>query len=137
MTTWLADASVLLAGQDADDAQHAAAERLLTGPDPVSTLDLAFYEVTNVALRAWRDAAAAKRLCGLVGAIAQDGGLVRIDGPLIAAAAAIAAAHELSAYDAAYVAGARATGASLVSCDARDLIRQGLAVLPSQAAPAR
>jgi predicted nucleic acid-binding protein len=134
MTVWLADASVLLAGQDPDDAEHAGAARLLAGPDSLSTLDLAFYEVTNVAVRAWRDQAAAARLCALIGAIARDGGLVRVDGALVTEAAAIAVSHDLSAYDAAYVAGARASGASLVSCDVGDLVSRGLAILPSEAA---
>jgi predicted nucleic acid-binding protein len=133
VTTWFADASVLLAGQDSDDAEHLAAVRLLVGREPVGTLDLALYEVTNVAVRAWRDEAAAHRLSGVVGAIAQDGGLVRVDDALIAATRAIAIEHGLSAYDAAYVAAARGAGADLVSCDRRDLVSRGLAVMPSQA----
>jgi predicted nucleic acid-binding protein len=133
VTTWLADASVLLAGQDPDDPEHSASARLLAGRDAVSTLDLAYYEVANVAVRAWRDPAAADRLRRLVGAIAEDGGIVRVDDGLIASAAAIAVEHELSAYNAAYVAAARATGARLVSCDLRDLVSCGLAVAPSSA----
>lgn len=35
---------------------------LLAGPDPLVTLDLACYAVANVAIRAWRDQAAATRL---------------------------------------------------------------------------
>lgn len=133
MTAWLADASVLLAAQDFDDAEHLPAGRLLAGADTLSTLDLAFYEVTNVALRAWRDDGAAQRLQRLVSAIAEDGGLVRVDDALIAAARTIAIEHGLSAYDAAYVAAARATGASLVSCDLRDLVSRNLAIIPSAA----
>jgi predicted nucleic acid-binding protein len=79
----------------------------------------------------WRDPAAADRLRRLVGAIAEDGGIVRVDDGLIAAATAIAAEHDLSAYDAAYVAAARATEATLVSCDVRALVSRGLAVAPS------
>ncbi|CAA9515777.1 MAG: hypothetical protein AVDCRST_MAG45-2193 [uncultured Solirubrobacterales bacterium] len=55
MTTWLADASVLLAREEGDDAHHDEARWLLGGPEPVATLDLAYYEVTHVAVRAWRD----------------------------------------------------------------------------------
>lgn len=51
------DASVLLACEDPDDDHHEHAVRLLTGPDPLATLDLAYYEVTNVAVRVWRDRA--------------------------------------------------------------------------------
>jgi predicted nucleic acid-binding protein len=46
-------------------------------------------------------------------------------------AAELAEDHELSAYDAAYVAAAASAGRSLVSCDARDLVSKGLAVLPA------
>jgi predicted nucleic acid-binding protein len=130
---WFADPSVLLAAQDSDDAEHLAAGRLLGGHAPVGTLDLVWYEVTNVAVRAWRDEAAARRLSRIVGAIAQDGGLVRVDDALIAATTAIAIEHGLSTYDAAYVAGARAAGADLVSCDVSGLVSRGLAVMPSQA----
>ncbi|MGH9114554.1 MAG: hypothetical protein ACRDWW_01870, partial [Acidimicrobiales bacterium] len=53
-TLWFVDASVLLASEEADDGNHASARQLLTGTDPVATLDLAFYEVTNVAAaRLW------------------------------------------------------------------------------------
>jgi len=131
--TVLLDASVLLAREDADDAHHDHARRLLAGPEPVATLDLAYYEVTNVAIRAWSDPAAAQRLRRLVAVIAMDGGLVRCDEPLLAAAADLTAAHRLSAYDAGYVAAAAAVGARLVSCDVRDLVSQGLATTPGDA----
>lgn len=134
MTGWLLDASVLLAREDVDDDQHDHARLLLERPDPIATLDLAYYEVTNVALRAWNDVAAARRLRSVVAALEADGGLVRCDEALIAATAELAAAHRLSAYDAAYVAAADATGARLVSCDVRDLVSGGLAVSPLEAA---
>lgn len=131
MTLYLLDASVLLAAEDPDDRFHTAAERLLRGPDPLSTLDLAYYEVTNVAIRAWADRGAADRLCERVAAVADDGGLVRATPSLLDAAADIASEHGLSAYDAAYVAAARSTGATLISCDVRDLVSRGLATLPT------
>lgn len=133
MTTWLADASVLLAGEDAADVHHEDARRLLEGADPVATLDLAFYEVMNVAIRAWGDRSAAERLRGVVAAIERDGGLVRADETLLAAAADLAATHGLSGYDAAYVAAASAAGARLVSCDIRDLVSVGFALSPAAA----
>lgn len=132
MSTWFADASVLLARADSDDPEHEASIALLGGAAPVATLDLAYYEVANVAIRAWNDPAEARRLRGLVTALADDGGLVRVDEALAAAAADLASEHGLSAYDAAYVAGAAAAGARLVSCDLRDLVRPGLAVTPSR-----
>lgn len=84
-----------------------------------------------MAVRVWRDPAAADRLRRLVGAIAEDGGVVGVDGLIAASARAIAVEHDLSTYDAAYVAAARATEATLVSCDVRDLVSRGLAVAPS------
>ena len=85
--TWLADASLLLAREDTDDPNHGDARKLLAGAEPLATVDLAFYEVTNVAIRAWHDPAAARRLQGVVSALQDDGGLVRCDESLLAAAA--------------------------------------------------
>lgn len=133
MTVWFVDASVLLAREDADDDQHEDALQLLAGDAPVATLDLAFYDVGNVAVRAWRDVQAAGRLRGLVDAIAADGGLVRVDEALVAHAVTIAHTEGLSVYDAGYVAGAASIGARLVSCDLRDLVSRNLALTPRQA----
>jgi len=133
VTVWFVDASVLLAREDADDDQHEAARQLLAGDATLATLDLAFYEVGNVAVRAWRDGQAAGRLQSLVDAIAADGGLVRVDEALIAHAVRIAETEGLSVYDAGYVAGAARAGAQLVSCDLRDLVSRDLAVTPRQA----
>lgn len=133
MTFWFIDASVLLAREDADDDQHEAARHLLAGDAALATLDLAYYEVGNVAIRAWRDTKAAARLQEVVAAIADDGGLVRADKPLIAHAVGVAKTEGISVYDAGYVAGAASIGAQLVSCDLRDLVNHGLAVTPRQA----
>ena len=132
MNLWLLDASVLLATEDADDEHHTAAVRLLAGKDPLATLDLALYEVTNVAVRAWRDDNAAERLRERVDAVADDGGLVRADSELLARAASVVGEHGISVYDAAYVAAANRWGAQLVSCDARDLVSRGLARFPGE-----
>lgn len=133
MSGWFLDASVLLAAEDADDANHAAARALLEGPEPLATLDLAFYEVTNVATAAWKDPAAARRLCALIAAVADDGGLVRAEPALLDAAAKLALERAITTYDAAYVVAANAVRSVLVSCDVRDLVGSGLAVLPSAA----
>lgn len=129
----LLDASVLLAAEDSDDEHHAAAVKLLRSAAPLATLDLAFFETANVAVRAWRDLPAADRLRRRIDAVAEDGGIVRVDSELISEATAIADAEGLSAYGAAYVAAARRLGAQLVSCDVRDLVSRGLAVLPDAA----
>src|SRR5829696_8229167 len=126
------DASVLLAAEDADDAHHLDARRLLTSGQALATLDLAAYEVTNVAEMRWHDAAASKRLRERIWLIATHGQLVRVDRPLLDGATQIARTHGLSAYDAAYVAAARQLGCALVSCDERDLVGPGLAAFPRE-----
>jgi predicted nucleic acid-binding protein len=133
LTLWFVDASVLLASEDPDDVNHADAKRLLGGGDPLATLDLAYYEVTNVAVRAWRDKPAASRLRKRVDAVADDGGLVRAASSLLAGATTIAEENGISVYDAAYVAAARGWDGELVSCDLRDLVSRGLARLPVDA----
>lgn len=135
MTVWLIDASVVLASEDPDDQNYAAAGHLLRGDEPLATLDLAFYEVINVAVRMWRDLPAAHRLGERVAAVAGDGGLIRADSALLLRAAAIAEEQGISVYDAAYVAAAGRCGAQLVSCDVRDLVPRRLACLPGDATP--
>lgn len=122
-------ASVFLAAEDLDDANHAAAAALLrTGA--LGTLDLAAYEVTNVAESRWRDPQASQRLRERVWAISELGALVRVDRTLAERTAELSRRHALSAYDAVYVAGAERIGAALASCDERDLVSRGLAQLP-------
>lgn len=123
----------MLASEDPDDENHRDAGRLLEGSDPLVSLDLAFYEVTNVAVRVWRDRSAAHRLRERVAAVASDGGLLRADADLVAHAAALADEHGISVYDAAYVVAARVADAELVSCDQRDLVSRGFARLPRDA----
>ena len=90
-----------------------------------------------MALRAWRDRAAADHLGQLVEALADDGGLLRAGASLLAGAATIADDFGISGYPAAYVAAARHRGAKLVSCDARDLVSRGPALPPVCAASSR
>jgi predicted nucleic acid-binding protein len=132
VTTLLLDASVLLSSFDSDDEQHEAARSLLAD-DSVSlaTLDLARYEVTNVAVRAWREPGAIPRLLEVVELLGQDGGVLASTRSLLASAAELAERHAISVYDAAYVAAAAAGDRSLVSCDRRDLVSKGLATLPA------
>jgi predicted nucleic acid-binding protein len=122
-----------LAGEDSDDQNHESARRLLQASDPLATLDLAFYEVTNVAVRAWRNPRAALHLRERVTALAEDGVVVRADAELVADAATLADEHGISLYDAAYVVAAHRAGSQLVSCDVRDFVRRGLARLPRDA----
>ncbi len=137
MNLWFLDASVFLACEDPGDTNHADALRLLEGSDPLATLDLAFYEVTNVAVRSWQDISAAHRLREHVSAVGADGGLVSVELSLLASAATIAEEYGISVYDAAYVAAAQAAESQLVSCDVRDLVSRGLACLPADATSGR
>jgi predicted nucleic acid-binding protein len=131
VTPWLVDASVLLAAEDADDDNHDAAVELLEAAHPLLTLDLAYYEVSNVAVRAWHDQDAAGRLRSRVEAIADEGGVIRAEPSLLARAEEIAVDHGIAVYDASYVAAADVSSARLVSCDIRDLVSRDLAVLPA------
>jgi predicted nucleic acid-binding protein len=136
VTRLLLDASVLLAAFDPDDANHAAARELLEdGEVDLATLDLARYEVSNVAVRAWRAPASAKALLTAIDRLGDDGGVLRSDGSLLSRAAEIAERHGISVYDAAYVVAGTDAGLGLVSCDERDLVSRGLASLPADARP--
>jgi predicted nucleic acid-binding protein len=123
LTTLLLDASILLAAFDSDDDQHEPARSLLTDRDvSLATLDLARYEVTNVAVRAWRDPGAVPRLLEAIERLAGDGGVLQSTNSLLLRAAELAEHHSISVYDAAYVAAAAAGDRDLVSCDRRDLV---------------
>ena len=131
MSTLLLDSSVVLAAIKPDDRHHASAGALLAdGSIVLATLDLARYEVTNVAVRAWSAPEAVAPLLRILDRIAADGGVVESSGRLIAHAAELAEDHTISVYDAAYVAAAAQAGCGLVSCDVRDLVSKGLAELP-------
>jgi predicted nucleic acid-binding protein len=131
----LVDAGVLLASEDADDVHHEDALALLGSDVGLGTIDLAVYEVTNVAELRWRDRAAGERLRERIWLIATYGRLVRVDRALADRAAHLAREHALSGYDAAYVAAAQALGVRLASCDERDLVRPGHAALPQHFLP--
>jgi predicted nucleic acid-binding protein len=124
------DASVLLAAEDRDDAHHEASRRLIRESPLIATIDLAVWEATNVADRVWKDPAAGRRLRETIWILGRLGALVRVDAPLAESAALVVADHGISAYDAASVTAARQLGAPLASCNVRDLVASGLAVLP-------
>lgn len=133
MTALLLDASAILAGFDLDDDQSGAVAELYTDESiTIATLDLARYEVVNVAVRGWRESHRVGTLLGALERIADDGGIVSSDTPLMARAAELADRHEISVYDAAYAVAATGTGRALVSCDVRDLVSNGLAVSPQE-----
>jgi predicted nucleic acid-binding protein len=134
MTSLLLDASVLLAAFDPDDEHHESSRALLKDDEPtLATLDLARYEVANVAVRAWRAPDSVAPLLSAIDRLAEDGGVIAATTPLLAQAAELAERHEISVYDATYAAAAGDLGRRLVSCDKRDLVSRGLAVLPASA----
>jgi predicted nucleic acid-binding protein len=134
VTTLLLDASVLLAAFDPDDDHHAQARALLEDEEAaLATLDLARYEVTNVAVRAWRAPESVGTLLAAIERLGEDGGVIASGSALLTRAAEIAEQHGISAYDAAYVAAGSEAGLRLVSCDKRDLVSRGLAMLPTNA----
>lgn len=133
MTTLLLDASVLLAAFDPEDDHHEPARGLLENDEfTLATLDLARYEVSNVAVRAWRAPESVAPLLTAVEKLADDGGVIPSTGSLLARAAELAERHTISVYDAAYAAAASDAGHRLVSCDERDLVSKGLATLPAK-----
>lgn len=134
MTTLLLDASVLLAAFDPEDDHHESARALLEDEDStLATLDLARYEVANVAVRAWRAPDSVTPLLAAVERLADDGGVIPSTDTLLARAAEIAERHTISVYDAAYAAAADEGGHRLISCDERDLVSKDLAALPADA----
>lgn len=132
MGTLFLDASVILAAFDSDDQLHEAAKIILANPEvTLATLDLARYEVANVAVRAWRDPGQVSSLLEAIDRIADDGGITPCTTTLLARAAELAEEHTISVYHAAYVAAASQAGATLVSCDTRDFLNKGLASSPA------
>jgi predicted nucleic acid-binding protein len=134
VTTLLLDASVLLAAFDPEDNHHEPAQALLEDEETtLATLDLARYEVANVAVRAWRAPESVAPLLAAIERLAGDGGVLASTGALLTQAAELAERHAISVYDAAYAAAADAAGHCLVSCDERDLVSKGLAAFPAKA----
>lgn len=124
------DASVLLAAEDVNDGHHRASVSTLQR-EQLATVDLAWYDVSNVADGVWADPATGDRLRARLGLIAAHGRMVIADTELAEHIAGLIREHGLSSYDAAYVAAARRLGAELVSCHERDLVSRGLARLPT------
>lgn len=132
MSTLLLDASVILAAFDSDDKLHGPSRTLLANPEiTLATLDLARYEVANVAVRAWREPSRVAPLLEAIDRIADDAGVIPSTTTLLRRATELADEHTISVYDAAYVAAADQAGSSLVSCDVRDLVSKGLASSPA------
>lgn len=137
MSTLVLDASTILAAFREDEAHHEAAAALMSDASvSLATLDLARYEVVNAAVCGWRTPALVTTLLGVLEGIENDGGMLAPSHVLLARAAEIAERHSISVYDAAYVAAAENGDRRLVSCDERDLVSKGLAMLPGDAGAA-
>jgi predicted nucleic acid-binding protein len=133
LTVLLLDASVWVAAKDERDRYREAARSLAVDSDrPVAALDLTLYEVANVVGARKGRTEEATDLCRLISARCLDN-LVAVDAELVRRTVGIAAEHELTAYDAAYVAAARRHGWTLISTDIADLVSKGLAVAPDAA----
>jgi predicted nucleic acid-binding protein len=132
VSTLLLDASVILAAFDSDDELHGPSRSILANPEvTLTTLDLARYEVANVAVRGWCEPGRVASLLEAIDRLSGDGGVIPSTTTLLSRAAKLADEHTISVYDAAYVAAADQGGGTLVSCDIRDLVSKGLASSPA------
>ena len=139
MSDLLLDASVWLAAVNPAEARHVESYALIDfapqGAATLAALDLTLYEVANVAIVRWRSDTEAARVVALVQAACGDS-LETVDEELVREASLLALEHDLTVYDAAYVASSRRCGRRLVSCDEADLVEPGFAITPAQAAVA-
>lgn len=133
MRTLLVDAGVWVAARDPEDRFHEASVALVSDlGQPVAALDLTLYEVCNVIGVRRREPVEAGYMSQLVISRCRDQ-LLALDPELIDATLELAAEHELTAYDAAYVAAAKRKGMTLVSTDIADLVAKDLALAPDAA----
>jgi predicted nucleic acid-binding protein len=128
----LLDASVWVAAGISSHPSHEAAAPLVRGSASVTALDLTLYEVVNAVARQYRQPEQAQRITRALLRTCGDE-LTRVDYELGEEVVRVASQHDLTAYDAAYVAAARRNGWQLVSLDVRDLVSKGLAVTPDAA----
>jgi predicted nucleic acid-binding protein len=129
----LLDAGVWIASGTPADAEYEAAGQLIRNPPlPLAAIDLTFYEVANVVGVRDRQPDAARILAKVLRRRCAER-IVTLEQDLFELTLELAAEHELTAYDAAYVAAARQNGWQLVSLDIRDLVSKGLAVTPKDA----
>lgn len=129
----LLDAGVWAAVFDPADRFHDSARSIVLDVDhPLAALDLTLYELANVLGVKMNLPDQAREITQLV--VDRCGSsLVKVDPPFLASACRLAREHDLTAYDAAYVAAAERHGWQLVSIDIRDLVSKGLAVTPDAA----
>lgn len=137
MTRLLVDTSVLIKWFHTEgEGEVASARAILSaharGDLTAHVIDLAYYEVGNVLVRAlkWDAATAADQLDDLREIV---GSPLAPSAEMLRDAASLAAIHSLSFYDASWAAAARGLGVVLVSADQR-LLGADLAESPQQTA---
>jgi predicted nucleic acid-binding protein len=129
----LLDAGVWIASLSPQETFATAAQEVIANEGRrTAALDLTLYEVTNSIAAKRGDAAAAASACRAIDERCEKA-LIRIDPQLVEVVVHIAVEHNLTSYDAAYVAVARRHRWTLVSTDIRDLVSQGLAITPDAA----
>lgn len=130
----VSDASVALKwfhaeGEEEVEWARALLDRHRQRAIALSVLDLTAYEVGNALLRG-RLRVAAVRVAVVLEALAEICPRLTLTPAELAEAAALAERHDLTIYDAAYAAAARARGAELATLD-RALLRSRLGRRPS------
>ena len=131
----VSDASVALKwfhaeGEEEVGAARELLERYVRQEIDLRVLDLTPYEIGNALLRG-RSGISADQVAIVLEALAEICPQVAPSTMELRAAAELAARHELTLYDAAYAAVARARGAELVTLD-RALLRSGLGKTPNR-----
>jgi predicted nucleic acid-binding protein len=128
---YLVDASVWVSLVERDSPHREAAASLVRNGG-LAALDLTLYEIGNAVGVKQGDSVEAGRVVRLLLRCCRDR-VLGIDAELLDSALNLAAEHDLTAYDAAYVAAAQRNGLTLVSADIADLVSKGLAVAPDAA----
>jgi predicted nucleic acid-binding protein len=128
----LLDSGVWISAGTAGEVFHEPSlEIVLDSGLPAAALDLTLYEIANVVGSRRGERQMLARIYRSVERRCMN--IVRVDARLVEVTAGIAVEHEISAYDAAYVAVARRFDWQLVSTDIRDLVSKGLAITPDAA----
>lgn len=117
-----------VAATDEDDRFYTSARGIAVGDHELAVLDLTLYEVANVVTRRFKVAAPA--IAAVHAVLAACRHIVHVDTDMIAVTVSLAAEHDLTAYDAGYVAAAHRYDWTLVSTDIKDLVSRGLALAP-------
>jgi len=129
----LLDAGVWIDSAAPTNRWHQSSQTLIRKPPaPLAAIDLTLYEVANVIGARERQPEVARIVIEVLRRRCRER-ILTLDRELVEATLHVVAEHELTAYDAAYVAAARRQGWTLVSTDIRDLVSKGLAVTPDAA----